>query len=141
VANFARHHQRPFHEIKGIEWPFLILFFLLSGARLEIEALAQVGVLGAGYIALRVVGRIVGTYLGGRLVGVEPGLRRWMGVALMPQAGVAMGMALLAVQTFPEYEDVILPVILGSTVIFELAGPVATRWALIRVGDGKPERS
>lgn len=139
VANFARHHQRPFHEIKGIEWPFLILFFLLSGARLEIEALAQVGVVGAGYIALRVVGRIIGTYLGGRLVGVEPGLRRWMGVALMPQAGVAMGMALLAVQTFPDYEDVILPVILGSTVIFELAGPVATRLALVRVGEAKQQ--
>lgn len=135
VANFARHRQRPFHEIKGIEWPFLILFFLLSGARLEVEALTQVGILGSAYIVLRVVGRIVGTYVGGSMIGVESVTRRWMGTALMPQAGVAVGMALLAVQTFPEYEDVILPVILGSTVVFELFGPVATRWALARVGD------
>lgn len=137
VANLARHHQRPFREIKGIEWPFLILFFLLSGARLELEALAQVGAVGAGYIVLRMVGRIIGTCAGGRIVGVEAKVRCWMGVALMPQAGVALGMALLAVESFPQYENVILPVILGSTVIFELAGPVATRWALLRAGDAK----
>jgi len=135
VANLARHHQRPFHEIKGIEWPFLILFFLLSGARLELEALIQVGAVGTAYILLRVVGQIAGTWIGGRLVKVEPVTRRWMGVALMPQAGVALGMALLAVESFPEYEHVILPVVLGSTVVFELAGPIATRWALERTGD------
>lgn len=137
VANFAKHHQRPFHEIKGIEWPFLILFFLLSGARLELHALAQVGVVGLVYIISRVIGRIIGTYAGGGLIGVETVMRRWMGVALMPQAGVALGMALLAIQTFPEYENVILPVVLGSTVIFELLGPVATRWALVRVGEAE----
>lgn len=141
VANLAKHHDRPFREIKGIEWPFLILFFLLSGARLEIEALAQVGAVGAGYIVLRMVGRIIGTYAGGRVVGVEAELRRWMGVALMPQAGVALGMALLAVESFPRHENVILPVILGSTVIFELAGPVATRWALVRAGDARRRSS
>lgn len=134
VANCASHHQRPFHEIKGIEWPFLVLFFLLAGAKLEVDALLQVGVLGGGYMVLRVMGRVVGTIVGGRLAGADPQTRRWMGVALLPQAGVALGMALLAVKTFPEHEDVILPVILGATVIFELAGPVATRWALIRTG-------
>lgn len=134
VANCASHHQRPFHEIKGIEWPFLVLFFLLAGAKLQVDALLQVGILGGGYMALRVMGRLVGTNLGGLLAGADPQTRRWMGVALLPQAGVALGMALLAVQTFPEHEDVVLPVILGATVIFELMGPVATRWALVRTG-------
>lgn len=134
VANGASHHQQPFYEIKGIEWPFLILFFLLAGAKLQVDALLQVGVLGVGYIALRVTGRLVGTNLGGLLVGADRQTRSWMGVALLPQAGVALGMALLAVKTFPEHKDVILPVILGATVIFEVAGPVATRWALIRTG-------
>jgi len=134
VANFASHHKRPFHEIQGIEWPFLILFFLLAGAKLEVDALMQVGLVGAGYIALRVTGRLIGTNIGGMLIGVDGMTRRWMGVALMPQAGVALGMALLAVGTFPEHEAVILPVVLGATVVFELAGPVATRWALVRTG-------
>lgn len=135
VANFARHHQRPFHEIKGIEWPFLVLFFLLAGARLEVDALVHVGLVGAAYILLRVVGRVIGTQVGGALAGVDSETRRWMGFALLPQAGVALGMALFAIQSFPEHEEIILPVVLGATVVFELVGPVATRLALVRAGE------
>jgi len=135
VANLASHHERPFHAIEGIEWPFLILFFLLAGAALHVEALTQVGLLGLAYITLRVAGRVLGTRLGGWLSGTEPVTRRWIGLALLPQAGVAIGMALLASQRFPEMKDTILTIVLGSTVVFELLGPVMTRHVLIRVGD------
>ncbi len=86
-------------------------------------------------MALRVAGRLLGTRVGGWLSGADPTVRDWMGLALLPQAGVAIGMALLASQRFPELQDIILPVVLGSTVFFELVGPVATRWTLTRVGD------
>ncbi len=135
VANLAKHHDRPFHAIEGIEWPFLILFFLLAGAALHPGALAQVGLLGIGYIALRIVGRLLGTRLGGWLCGADLDTRRWIGFALLPQAGVAIGMALLASQRFPELKDVILPTILGTTVFFELVGPVITRRVLMRMGE------
>jgi Kef-type K+ transport system membrane component KefB len=135
VANLARHHERPFRVIAGIEWPFLILFFLLAGAALHLRELAQAGLLAVAYILLRALGQISGTWLGGRLCGADPAIRRWIGLALLPQAGVAIGMALLAGQRFPEIRDVILPVVLASTVIFELAGPVITRWTLARAGD------
>jgi Kef-type K+ transport system membrane component KefB len=134
VASLAKHHDRPFHAIEGIEWPFLILFFLLAGATLHVEALAQIGVIGAAYIGLRITGRVLGTRLGGWLTGADPATRRWMGLALLPQAGVAIGMALLASQRFPELKDTILPVVLGSTVVFELIGPAVTRRVLIRMG-------
>ena len=71
VANCATHHDRPFHEIEGIEWPFLILFFIFAGAALQLSMLANVGVLGASYIGLRIIGRVVGTRLGGRLSGTD----------------------------------------------------------------------
>jgi len=147
VANLARHHTRPFHAIEGIEWPFLILFFLLAGAALRVGALAQAGLLAVGYIVLRVAGRLLGAQLGGRLSRMSPSSRCWMGLALLPQAGVAIGMALMASQRFPELKDVILPVVLASTVVFEIFGPVATRWSLVKVGDihtnhrDKPEQS
>lgn len=137
VANLAKHHERPFHTIEGIEWPFLILFFLLAGAALHVDALTHIGLLGAGYICLRVIGRLLGTRLGGWLSGTDTVTRRWIGLALLPQAGVAIGMALLASQRFPEIKDIILPVVLGSTVIFELIGPVITRRILVRMGDIK----
>jgi Kef-type K+ transport system membrane component KefB len=135
VANLATHHDRAFNEIKGIEWPFLILFFLLAGASLHVEAMLEAGLLAIGYIGLRVTGRLIGTRVGGTLVRADVTTRRWIGVALLPQAGVAIGLALVATQRFPEHADTILPVILGSTVVFELVGPIATRWTLARVGD------
>jgi len=137
VSNLAKHHDRPFHTIEGIEWPFLILFFLLAGAALHVDALAHLGLLGAGYIGLRVIGRLLGTRLGGWLSGADTTTRRWIGLALLPQAGVAIGMALVASQRFPELKDIILTVVLGSTVVFELIGPVITRRVLIRVGNIK----
>lgn len=135
VANLAKHHEQPFHAIEGIEWPFLVLFFLLAGAALHVNMLPQIGLLGAGYIVLRVAGRILGTRLGGWAAGTDKVTRSWMGLALLPQAGVAIGMALLASQRFPGIKDIILPVVLGSTVIFELFGPVMTRRVLIRMGE------
>ncbi|MGC9519529.1 MAG: cation:proton antiporter [Desulfuromonadaceae bacterium] len=139
VANFAYHHERPFNAIEGIEWPFLILFFLLAGASLHMDALIEAGWLAAGYIILRVLGRVGGVWLGGLLCGAERNIRTWLGLTLLPQAGVAIGMALLAAQRFPESEDIILPVVLGATVIFEVAGPAVTRMVLTHVGDIKSE--
>ena len=135
VANVARHHERPFHAIEGIEWPFLILFFLLAGATLRFDALGHVAPLVAGYIVLRAAARFAGVSIGGRIGRADRTARRWMGFALMPQAGVAIGLALLAVQRFPHHQDVILPVILGSTVFFDIVGPVSTRYVLRRVGE------
>jgi Kef-type K+ transport system membrane component KefB len=135
VANLARHHKRPFHAIEGIEWPFLILFFVLAGASLQIDSLAAVGLLGAAYIILRIAGRLLGAWAGGVLSNADPLMCRWMGVALMPQAGVAIGMALVAAQRFPHLSDIILPVVIGATVLFEVIGPVLTRRALILAGE------
>lgn len=132
VANFARHHTRPFHEIENFEWPFMLLFFVLAGASLDVSVLPTIGMIGAGYIVLRTLGRLVGGWLGGAMSGMAPVSRRWMGAALMPQAGVAMGMALLAAESFPEHGDTILAIAIGSTVVFELVGPVLTQIAVAR---------
>lgn len=132
VANLARHHVRPFHAIEGIEWPFLILFFILAGASLEMTALLAGGVIGLAYIALRMAGKVLGGQLTGALCGLPRQQGLWTGIALFPQAGVAVAMALSASQALPEYRDLLLTVTLGSTVIFELVGPLTTRWALGR---------
>ena len=135
VANLARHHSRPFHSIEGIEWPFMILFFLLAGASLHVMSLAEVGLVGALYIVGRIAGRFLGTWVGGTLSHAPPTLRRWMGIALLPQAGVALGMALVATQRFPQFSEIIFPVVIGATVLFEIIGPILTRRALVHVGD------
>ena len=137
VANLARHHIRPFHAIEGIEWPFMILFFVLAGASLHTETLYQIGFVGSAYIILRIIGRLLGAWTGGAISHAEPLMRRWMGMALMPQAGVALGMALVAMQRRPDLGEIILPVVIASTVLFELVGPVLTRAVLIHVGEAR----
>ncbi len=135
VTNVARHHKRPFHAIEGIEWPFLVLFFVLAGASLDIDALWLGGSVLLGYVVLRVLGRLLGAWLGGALCRDDPAQRWWMGLAMLPQAGVALGMALVAMQRLPTLGEIILPVVVGATVIFEVIGPVLTRLALRRVGE------
>ena len=141
VANLAAHHDRPFHAIEGIEWPFMILFFVFAGASLELEALLQLGTIGSAYVILRVIGRLLGGWMGASLADAPSELRRWIGAALMPQAGVAVGMALVAVERLPEFGPRILSVVIASTVVFEIFGPVMTRKALIAAGEGTATRS
>jgi Kef-type K+ transport system membrane component KefB len=135
VANLARHHTRPFHAIEGIEWPFMILFFILAGASLQTEALYRIGFAGGMYIIFRIIGRILGSWSGGSISHAGPVIRRWMGMALMPQAGVALGMALVAAQRRPDIGEIILPVVIASTVFFEVVGPVLTRIGLVKAGE------
>ena len=130
VASRASHHLRPFHAIERVEWPLLIVFFVLAGASLEIEHLLEAGWIGAAYIASRTAGTYVGARWGGRATGAPPLLRRWLGLTLLPQAGVGIGMALIAAQRFPDLADLILAVVLASTVIFEVIAPIITRRVL-----------
>ncbi|MBW2060482.1 MAG: cation:proton antiporter [Deltaproteobacteria bacterium] len=144
VANLAHHHSRPFHAIEGIEWPFMILFFVLAGASLQAGSLSQIGLLGLAYIIFRIIGRFVGSVSGGVLSQADPPFKRWMGMALMPQAGIALGMALLAVERRPDLGEIILPVVIASTVLFEIIGPLLTRISLVslkEVGTGPARNS
>lgn len=135
VTNTATHHERSFHEIEGIEWPFMILFFTLTGASLQIDMLSSVGYITAAYIGFRFLARLLGSWPGGWLAGADPKITRWMGLALLPQAGVATGMALIAAAQLPELAATIIPVVVIATIVFELAGPIFARLSLRRAGN------
>jgi Kef-type K+ transport system membrane component KefB len=130
IANLARHHERPFHSIEDIEWPFMIIFFVLAGTSFDISALEDIGLIGSVYIICRVFGKIIGAYIGGYCSKADTVTCRWMGLAMLPQAGVAMGMALVAANKFPEYKQLLLSVVISTTVFFEIIGPVFARIAL-----------
>ncbi|MDH5530460.1 MAG: cation:proton antiporter [Paracoccaceae bacterium] len=133
IVHFARHHDRPFHEIERIEWPFMLLLFVMAGASLDPGSLGGLGLAGAAYILLRAGSRILGGWIGGAIAGLPGREGRLTGLALMPQAGVAIGMALLAGERFPDKAETILAVTIASTVVFEVIGPMITLFALKRV--------
>jgi len=139
MVNTAKHTDRAFDTIREYEWPIMILFFVLAGSSLEIEKLPQIGGLGLAYVLLRVCGLVLGAYLGGTIGRADRTIKRYMGLSITPQAGVALGMALVAANHFPELKDTFIPLIIGSTVVFELTGPFLTRLAVIRSGEAGAE--
>lgn len=134
VANFARHHDSAFHEIEHIQWPFMILFFLLAGAMLEVHALQAMGWLGVLFVLLRSASRLIGGYFGARIAEVPASQAVWFGPALLPQAGVAVGMALVAGEQFPQWAPRIMAFTIASTIVFELLGPPLTMYSIRRAG-------
>jgi len=135
IVNFAQHHTRAFHEIENIEWPFLILFFVLAGASLQTHRWWEYGLMKGVYILLRIAARFAGAWIGAGPGRAPETHRRWMGAALLPQAGVAVGMALVAADRFPGLREEILTITIVSTIAFEIFGPVATRLALDKAGE------
>jgi len=139
VANFAKHHEYPFNAIEGVEWPLMVIFFVLAGASLEISALQSIGTIGAVFIICRIAGKLLGSHIGSRISGANKITQRWIGVALLPQAGAAMGMALVAANQFPEYRQILLSVVISTTIFFEIIGPPLTKLALDKTKDQKLE--
>jgi Kef-type K+ transport system membrane component KefB len=124
IVNLAQHHTRAFHEIRNFEWPFMIIFFVLAGATLVPSDLVTYGLAGLAYIVFRIAGRILGGLVGGKMAHVPRNEGPYFGAAMLPQAGVAIGMALAASERFPEYAHQIMALAIGTTAAFELVGPI-----------------
>ena len=113
-------------------YPLFMLFFFISGASLDLGSLPKVGLLGLVYIVTRFGGKWVGSYLGSTLTHQPDVIRQNIGFALMPQAGVAIGMATLAAAQLPGYGTQVQTVILAGTLVYELIGPLSAKFALSR---------
>ncbi|OIQ45020.1 MAG: sodium:proton antiporter [Roseobacter sp. MedPE-SW] len=137
IVNHTRHNSRAFAEVRSIEWPFLIIFFVLAGASLDSKALLLAGGAGLAYALLRVLGRLLGGWIGGTLARAPKQESRLYGAAMLPQAGVAIGMALAASEQLPAYADQITALAIGTTAGFELIGPLVTAFVLSRQNTNK----
>ena len=116
--------QRLFRTVRSIELPAYLFFFALAGAAIHIEDIPEVGVLGIAYIVVRTITKVVGGSVGGVLGGLRPGRAVRLGVDLIPQAGVAVGLAAIAAETLPDEGSEAATVVLASVVLFELVGPI-----------------
>ncbi|TNF07951.1 MAG: cation:proton antiporter, partial [Bacillota bacterium] len=129
-----------YEEVNGLIYfvtpPIFIMFFVLSGAELKLSVLPAVGIIGIIYVLFRVVGKIFGSWFGSKVSKAEPVVAKYLGFALIPQAGVAIGLSLVATQVLnPEMGAQIRAIILAATLIYELFGPVITKIALQKAGE------
>jgi Kef-type K+ transport system membrane component KefB len=115
--------------------PILMLFFVISGAGFEISALKGIGVIGLIYVVMRVIGKWFGAWFGGKIAKQEKKVCKYLGATLMPQAGVALGLIVVAGNYVPDYASQIRVIILCSTFIYSIIGPIAAKMALERSGE------
>ena len=131
-----------FRQINSFAPPIMSIFFIVSGMNLDLGALRTFGLVGVGYFLIRIAGKYLGAYAGCAIAKTEPGVRKWLGVALVPQAGVAIGLAFLGRRMLPpEMGNLLLTIILSSSVLYELIGPACAKVALFRSGSkiGNPQ--
>ena len=120
--------------------PLLALFFVISGAELELGVFAQgaIVVIGIVYIIFRSLGKYFGTYISAKMTACSPEICKYLGITLLPQAGVALGMCTIAAVEFGGAGELIRNITLFAVLIYELVGPLFTRMALQAAGDIQP---
>ncbi len=119
--------------------PIFVLFFVLSGAELRLDILASgwIILIGVVYILTRAAGKYFGTMGSAKLTNCDSEIQKYLGITLLPQAGVALGMSAIVIQDFPADGVLVRNIVLFSVLVLELVGPVLTKWALTRAGDIK----
>ncbi len=121
--------------------PLYVLFFVLSGAELDLRVFGELAVVGIGlaYIISRSAGKIAGAAFGSKLMKCDENICKYLGITLLPQAGVALGMSVTVAAEMGEEGAIIRDIILFSVLIYELVGPILTKIALTKAGDIQPK--
>jgi len=121
--------------------PFFMLFFVISGAELNMTTLfSSVFIVAIVYIVLRVVGKWLGATCGAVITKADKVVKKYLGPCLIPQAGVAIGLSLIAVNSFPDFGGEVRAIILAATLIYELIGPLVAKVTLYKAGEIKIEK-
>ena len=132
--------KKLFKQINKFTPPVMILFFVVSGMKLNLRVLGAFGMVGVVYFLVRLGGKYAGAYLGCLITRRPAKTRLYLGAALAPQAGVAIGLAYLAERILPdEIGSLLVTIILASSVLYELIGPACAKLALFRSGAIRPE--
>lgn len=139
-CNFCDFSEELMGRVDRWTAPLFILFFVLSGAELELSVFTDIAivVIGLIYILSRSAGKYFGASISSRAVKCDENIVKYLGVTLLPQAGVALGMAIKAEQLGPE-GAVVANITLFAVLIYELVGPMLTKIALTKAGDIKPD--
>ena len=140
-CNLCDFSEQIMYQVERWTAPIYVLFFVLSGAELDLTVFADLAVVGIGvvYILARSAGKIVGSNTSARLTRCEESICKYLGITLLPQAGVALGMSVLVAAQFGEEGALVRNIVLFSVMIYELVGPTLTKMALTAAGDIKPK--
>ena len=143
IINLYPQDNKPvFEHIKSISLPIYILFFVIAGINLNLGLLISIGAIGIVYIICRSIGLIGGSYLAALASKADPVIRDNIGLGILSQAGVAIGLSLIASNKLlelghPELGTLVVTVVAATTVVFEIIGPLSARFAITRSGEAQ----
>ena len=140
MVNLSERGRELFKALARTDPPLYAIFFVIAGADLDMSLLGKIGALGALYVFSRAGGKFLGARLGARWLGLQPSIQRLLGFGLMTQAGLAIGLTLVVNRRFPEFASTVATIVLSSIVIYEMIGPISTRFALVRSGEAAARR-
>lgn len=138
AANWAKRPEM-FVVIDDIEDVIFVIFFVLAGLHFDLEAMSLGIILALVITFTRFAGKYFGTGIAARIAGAPAKIRKYLGLSLLPTAGVAIGLALLAEQALPSFGAIIFNAVLASVIINELIAPPLARYALIKSGETTAE--
>ena len=140
-CNLCDFSEEIMHKTERWTAPIYVLFFVISGAELDLTVFGDIAVVGIGiaYIISRSAGKIFGATASARLMKCEPTITKYLGITLLPQAGVALGMSTIVAAEFGQSGAIIRNIVLFSVLIYELVGPLLTKMALTAAGEIKPK--
>jgi Kef-type K+ transport system membrane component KefB len=129
-----------FRQVSSFAPPVLLTFFVVSGMKLNLHALASAGIIGVAYFLIRIAGKYAGAFIGSMVCKLPKNIRNYLGMALCPQAGVSIGLAALGQRLLPpDMATLLSTIILSSAVLYELVGPAAAKASLFLSGTIIPE--
>ncbi|HEU5452021.1 MAG TPA: cation:proton antiporter [Terriglobales bacterium] len=139
TANLSGHSRRILNVQSRTDPPFYAIFFVIAGANLHLSMLKTVGILGLVYIAARAIGKLAGGRLGMIGTSLPVPVRKYMGMTLLPHAGLAIGLAISLEQLLPTLGPPVATIVLSAVLIYEIIGPFNTRLALVWAGETRDE--
>ena len=135
LINVCDRTQTVIERIRQIDYPFYAIFFVLAGAALHMESFSKMAGIGGIYILARIAGKLSGAYAGLKWAETTSPNGIHLGMGMLSQAGLAIGLSLWAVNEIPELGKPLQAIILSTTAVFELIGPVLTKYSLIKEGE------
>lgn len=135
LVNLLKHSGRVFGSINDFVPIFYVLFFTLAGASLDLGILVSVGTMGIAYIFARGLGKYAGAAIGARSVHAPETVTKYLGLGLMPQGGISIGLSVIVRQQLPQYAVAITTIIMFSVLIFETTGPIFAKIAISKAGE------
>jgi Kef-type K+ transport system membrane component KefB len=135
LVNLMKKSVKVFDSVNSFVAPFYVLFFTFAGASLDLQVLLSVGILGVAYIFARGFGKYIGALIGGKLSKADRATNYFLGLGLLPQGGISIGLSVIVASQLPQYAVFINTIIMFSVLVYETTGPIFSKLSISLAGE------